>query len=104
MHVKTVDPEIRSEAGSTAGEPKNVSRVIFKVRESRGLLAGPDEGNLVYAKQFPPTRYGDPLPLHTGEIAMVLPGKHREEGSIVFEQRDPLPLTVLALTTWVSIG
>ena len=104
MHVKTVDPEIRSDVGSTAGEPKNVTRVIFRLRESRGLLAGPDEKNLVRAKQMPPSRYGEPPALQTGEVSVVLPGKHREECSIVFEQRDPLPLTVLALSTWVSVG
>lgn len=104
MHVKTVDPELRSEQGSTAGSPKNVVRAIFRVRESKGLLVGPDTGELIPAKQVPPARYGEPPALQTGEINLVLPGKHREECSIVFEQRDPLPLTVLALTTWVTVG
>lgn len=104
MHVKTVDTELRSDQGSTAGEPKNVSRAVFKVQESRGLLAGPDGGTLILAKENPPALYGAPPSLTTGELSVILPGKHRNECSIVFEQRDPLPLTVLALTTWVTVG
>lgn len=104
MRIKTVDPEIRSEAGSTAGESKCVVRAIFRLRETRGLWAGPDDTSMVMAKQSVPLTFGAPPPLTTGELAMSLPGKHGEACSIVIEQRDPLPATILALTTWVSVG
>lgn len=104
MRVKTVDPDLKSDQGSTAGEPKNVVKAIFRLRESRGLWTGPDDKRMVLLKQEPPRNYGEPPPLITGEAAIVLPGRHTEGGSIIIEQRDPLPLTVLALTTWVTAG
>lgn len=104
MRVRTVDPELRSEAGSTAGEPKNVVRAVFRLRESRGLWAGPDDDRMVALKQEPPRTYNTPPPLTTGEVSVVLPGSHRNGSSILIEQRDPLPLTVLALTTWITVG
>lgn len=104
MRVKTVDPELQSGQGSIAGEPKNVVRAIFRLRESRGLWAGPDDAHMVCLKQEPPEKYGVPPPLTTGEVVIPLPGRHSTGGSILIEQRDPLPLTVLALTTWISIG
>jgi hypothetical protein len=104
MRIKTVDPEIRSDVGSTAGESKSVVRAIFRLRETRGLWAGPDDSAMVMAKQSAPTMFGEPPPLTTGELSMALPGKHGEACSIIIEQRDPLPATVLALTTWVSVG
>ena len=104
MRIKTVDPELRSDQGSTAGEPKNVVRAIFRLRESRGLWTGPDDRRMVALKQEPPAEYGAPPPLTTGEVAVPLPGSHNTGGSILIEQRDPLPLTVLALTTWISAG
>jgi hypothetical protein len=104
MRVKTVDPELHSDQGSVAGEPKNVVRAIFRLRESRGLWTGPDDAHMVCLKQEPPAKYGEPPPLTTGEVAVPLPGRHNTGGSILIEQRDPLPLTVLALTTWISVG
>lgn len=104
MRIKTIDPELKSEMGSTAGEPRNVVRAIFRLRESRGLWTGPDDNRMVPAKQEPPETYGAPPPLITGEIAVPLIGKHNNSGSILIEQRDPLPLTILALTTWITVG
>ena len=104
MRVRTVDPELRSEQGSTAGEMKNVVRAIFRLRETRGLWAGPDDSRMVLAKQEVPALYGQPPPLTTGEVTVPLPGKHGTGCSILIEQRDPLPATVLALTTWISVG
>lgn len=104
MRVVTVDPEIRSESGSLAGEPKSVVRAIFRLRETRGLWAGPNDADMVSIKQEPPARFGEPPALTTGEISLCLPQRHGTGYSVVIEQRDPLPATVLALTTWISVG
>ena len=104
MTVKTLDQGARSEQGSLAGERRNVVRAILDVLETRGLEVGPDEYHLIPFKQQAPDVYGAPPPLITGEVAIVLPGSHRLDASVVFRQSDPLPVTVLALTTWVSIG
>lgn len=104
MSIRTVDPEIRSEQGSVAGDNKNVVRAIFRVRETRGLWAGPSKDKMLMVKQEPPEKWGDPPPLTDGEVVLPLPGKHGSSCSIYIEQRDPLPATLLALTTWISVG
>jgi hypothetical protein len=104
MLVQTLDPEIRAEQGSLAGERRNVIRAILQLQETRGLEVGPDETHLVPFKQHSPAVYGAPPPLITGEESITLPGTHRLEASVTFCQSDPLPATVLALTTWVSVG
>lgn len=104
MRVVTVDPEIRAESGSIAGEPKSVVRAILRLRETRGLWVGPNDKDMVAIKQNPPATFGAPPALVSGEVAISLPQRHGTEYSVTIEQRDPLPATVLALTTWISVG
>lgn len=104
MYVQTLDPEIRADNGSTIGDKKNVARLTLMLRETRGLEIGPSDDKLVPVKFPMPERYGDPPPLFSGEISTVLPGSHREEATVVLRQSDPLPVTVLALSTWITVG
>ena len=104
MYVQTLDPEIRADNGSTIGDKKNVARLTLMLRETRGLEIGPSDDKLVPVKFPMPERYGDPPPLFSGEISTVLPGSHREEATVVLRQPDPLPVTVLALSTWITVG
>jgi hypothetical protein len=59
---------------------------------------------MVAIKQNPPATFGAPPALVSGEVAISLPQRHGTEYSVTIEQRDPLPATVLALTTWISVG
>ena len=102
--VRTLDPDIKSESGTTLGMRRNVVRVAVQLRESRGLWIGADDNSMVELKFPSPDKWSEPPELFSGCIETAIPGKHREEADIVFEQRDPLPMTVLALATTVSIG
>lgn len=102
--VETLDPELKSQEGTTLGMPKNVSNASFFVRESRGLKAGPREDKLVEVKFDPPPVWGEHPELFSGVCKVTLPGDHRDEAGIVFVQEDPLPMTVLGLMTAVSVG
>lgn len=102
--VETLDPEIRAENGTTVGMQKNISHVTLYVRETRGLFVGPSENQLVEVKFMPPERYNEAPPLFTGMQNVVIPGDHRREATIVFEQRDPLPMTVLSVMTAINVG
>lgn len=104
MLVETLDQSIRMDDGDTAGERKNVVKIVLRLQETRGLEAGPDEAHLTVLKQQAPAVYGAPPPLVTGEVSVVLTGTHRTSTSIVLVQKDPLPATVLALTSWISVG
>ena len=104
MYVQTLDPEINAESGSTVGEKKNVVRLTLVLRESRALEVGPTDDKLVPVKLPVPDRYNAPPPLFSGEIETVIPGAHRTEGTVVFRQRDPLPVTILAVSTLIAVG
>jgi hypothetical protein len=104
MEVETLDPEIKSSEGSTSGMRKTVTEVTMWLRESRGLKIGPSDDALVEVKFPPPARWNEPPPLMSGQTRTVIPGRYREEATVVFKQEDPLPLTVLGLVTSISVG
>lgn len=103
MVIKTLNQEIKGENGTVLGEPVNVFRVVFQLRESRSIEVGPSEDELHITKLPVADTYGEPPPLYTGEISTVLPGRHRTTTSIVFRQADPLPATVLSVVTEISV-
>lgn len=104
LTVETLDPEINGADGTTADLKKVVVRASFVLRESRGLLAGPDDGHL-QPLLFPVSAvYGEPHEPFSGTLDMALTGMHRTEATLVMHQEDPLPLTVLALISRVSVG
>lgn len=109
--IETLDPEIRSEEGTTVGQQKNIPYVTMYLRETRGLRVGPTETELVEVKFPPPALYApsdDPdasaPPLFSGKTNVVIRGHHRDEATIVFEQADPLPMTVLSVMTAINVG
>lgn len=109
--IETLDPEIRGEDGTTVGMQKNIPYVTMYLRETRGLRVGPTEAELVEVKFPPPAMYApsdDPdasaPPLFSGKTNVVIRGHHRDEATIVFEQADPLPMTVLSVMTAVNVG
>lgn len=103
MTVETLDPDIKSENGTMYGEKKSVVSLTFQLRESRGLKAGPDMEHLTTVKFPPPAEYNDPPPLYTGAIHVSVNGLNRSEIPVVFIQDDPLPCTVLAVVTEISV-
>jgi hypothetical protein len=109
--IETLDPEIRAENGTTVGMQKNISNVTMYLRETRGLRVGPTEAELVEVKFEPPALYApsdnpdaSAPPLFSGMKNIVIKGHHRDEATIVFEQADPLPMTVLSVMTAINVG
>jgi hypothetical protein len=102
--VETLDPEIRGENGSYVGEKRNIPSVVVVLRESRGPKIGRDEDNLMTLKLPVASKYNQPPPLFSGEVKTVLPGRHEQSATIVMVQDDPLPVTILAVATHISVG
>jgi hypothetical protein len=100
MH--TLDPEVNP--GTVQGKRKRVASVTARVEASRGMWAGPAETDLVELKPEGLTVYGGPIPLKTGDCHINIPPQWDEHGSVFIEQRDPLPLTVLALIPEIEVG
>jgi hypothetical protein len=104
MHLKTLNPEIRSEEGATVGEKKNIVRVVLNLRESRTFSIGPSESSLMTAKLPVQERWDEAPPLFTGSLSVPMPGAHREDITLVIEAPDPVPCTILGMNQYISIG
>lgn len=86
------------------GRVKNVNKVWLRVYRSSGIFVGPNQNELVEAKQRTIEPYGSPPALKSEEISVVLTPTWADNGQIYVRQSDPLPLTIVSMTLEVSIG
>jgi hypothetical protein len=91
-------------AGAGQGIAKNLNKVYLRVYNTRGLFAGPAQGPLREYKQRTTEVYGSPPNLKTGEAEFVVDGFWGEAGQVLVRQVDPLPMTVLSITSDIAIG
>ena len=101
--LQTLDLDLSS-LRQSANARRRVTEVLVKVERSRGLWAGPDVDHMTEVKQRDFEPYGDPIALFTGDFKLSIPPSWGRSGSIVLQQRDPLPLTVLAVIPEVDVG
>jgi len=90
--------------GYGQGRYKNINKAWVRVFQSSGIFIGPDENNLVEAKQRTTEPYGSPPSLKSDEIYVMLTPTWASSGQIYLRQQDPLPLTLVGLTLEVAIG
>jgi hypothetical protein len=101
--IKTLDFDLQ-QARAPANARRRVTEVVVKVERSRGLWVGPNADNVIEVKQRDVEPYGDPIELFTADIKIAIPPSWGRSGSIVLQQLDPLPLTILAVLPEVDIG
>lgn len=97
-------PMVINTDGFGQGRMKNVNKAWLRVYKSSGIFIGPDADHLVEAKQRTTEPYGSPPALKSDEILVVMTPAWAASGQVYVRQSDPLPLTVVGLTTEVSIG
>lgn len=78
------------------GRRLNVHELLVRVLRTVGLWVGPDQDNLVDAKQRTTESYSIPTGLMTGDLKLSIPAKWNSYGRVLLRQMDPLPLTILA--------
>ena len=88
--------------GKGRGLTKNVNKVWLDVIQTSGVWAGPEEGRLVEHKQRTTEPLGTPPRLKTGQIEITVYPDWNDYGQILIQQRDPLPLSIVSLTTEVA--
>ena len=86
------------------GRPKNVNRAWLRVDASSGVMVGPDFSHLRAYRQRTTEPYGSPPARKSGEIEVTLDNQWGTSGQVCIRQSDPLPLTLVALTTELVIG
>lgn len=89
--------------GKGKGMTKNVNRVWLDLIASSGIWAGPNAARLVEHKQRTTEPPGSPPRLKTGQIEITTYNDWNDYGQTVVQQRDPLPLAIVSLTTEVAL-
>ena len=98
--VKTLRPEAGSDSGVAQGKTKRVFEATMRFVNTLGAKIGPTTSKLDEV-QF---RSGsDPMdsspPLFTGDKTMQFRGSWEDEGQIVIQQQQPLPMHLTAIIT-----
>lgn len=83
---------------------KLIHNLHLVVEETRGLLAGPDENNLLEFKQRATENYDAPTGNTTGIFEGRIKANWKKAGSVLIRQSDPLPATILAVIPEVTSG
>lgn len=86
------------------GRYKNVNKAWLRVYRSSGIFIGPNENELVEAKQRTTEVYGSAPSLKSEEIQILLTPTWADSGQVYIRQADPLPLTIVSLTLEVALG
>lgn len=102
--LKTLPLDLNTGSGTVQGRKKAVTALTLRVDRSRGIWAGPDEASMREYKQRKTEAWGEAIQLYTGDIHISMTPKWTDLGQIVIEQRDPLPMSILAVIPEVSIG
>lgn len=95
---------IEAPQGTIQGKLKKVNKVVVRLKKSRAILIGPDAYNLTEMKLRQSESMGDPTALITGDYEVVLTGQWNTNGRIFLRQREPLPMTVLAVVPDITVG
>ena len=86
------------------GRVKNVNQSWIRVFQSSGVFVGPDANKLTEVKQRTVEPYGSPPSLKSDEVSVLMTPTWAQSGQIYIRQSDPLPLTVVGITTEIVVG
>jgi hypothetical protein len=86
------------------GRVKNVNQSWIRVFQSSGIFVGPDANKLTEVKQRTTEPYGSPPALKSDEVSVAMTPTWAQSGQIYIRQSDPLPLTIVGITTEIVVG
>lgn len=86
------------------GRKRRVTRIFVRLENSRGIWAGPDTTRMTEAKWRSDENYGEATGLFTGDKELVVQSVWGINGTLVVQQRDPLPLSINAVMPEIDLG
>ena len=92
-------PAIMQVDGFGTGRTKNVGRTWIRVYESPGFQIGTEQGGMT-----PSSSAADSIPLSSTTIEATLLPAWTQDGQVLIQQQNPVPLTVIGMTFEVSVG
>lgn len=99
--LETLEPE--APKGTIQGRRKRIVKITLRLNRSRGGWVGYDRDHLDELKQRTTEAMGEAIRLYSGDQEVNLPSTWNK-GTIVLQQRDPLPITVLAALPDMEVG
>ena len=95
---------IERDDSTIQGLTKKISEVVIRLNKSRGMLIGPTSTKLIEWKQREFEKIGEPTALLTGDATVTILPDWNSQGRIFIRQKDPLPMTVLAIMPSMTIS
>jgi hypothetical protein len=92
------------EISGTNGRKRRVTRIFVRLENSRGMWAGPDTSRMTEAKWRSDENYSEATNLFTGDKELVVQSVWGINGTLVIQQRDPLPLSINAVMPEIDLG
>lgn len=109
--IKTLDLDLGNVQGlgSVQGRQKSVASMGLRVENTRGIFYGSYEGGdgegMMEWKQREEEDWNEAIRLFTGDVATLSMMPNWDTGAnVIIEQRDPLPMTILAIMPDVKLG
>ena len=86
------------------GRQKVINEVTLRVKDTRGLSAGPTSDRLVDIKERTTEQPGYPTMLTTGDERVLVDPSWNTQGRVFVRQANPLPATVVAIIPRIEAG
>lgn len=102
--LETLSLEAAQNNGTLQGRKIKIPEVVIRFLNSRGGKVGRDDDHLDSIIQRSTENYLAPIPLFSGEHRKTINSSYKSGASIVIQQPDPLPMTILAVIPIVSVG
>jgi hypothetical protein len=102
--LETLNLEVQGGAGTMQGQMKKIAQVTVRVKESRGIQIGLNQGALQEVKQRTTETLGSAMQAYSGDWALQIPSEWNRDGRLFVQQMYPLPVTVLDLIPEVNPG
>jgi hypothetical protein len=107
--IETLDVDVASTSESLKSKEISIAKVTLEMEDSRGGWVGPkndmnESNNMIEIKpRFDSDGYNS-IALKTFKQEVIIDPQWNQGGGIRVEQRDPLPLAILAIVPEVSVG
>jgi hypothetical protein len=101
--LETLNLELPA-GGTMQGQMKKIAQVTVRVKESRGVQVGLNQGALQEVKQRSMETLGSAMQAYSGDWQIQIPSEWNRDGRIFVQQMYPLPVTVLDLIPEVNPG
>jgi hypothetical protein len=102
--VQTLRIDGGNVSDTVQGRNKKISRLTLRFERSLGGWYGPDEDHIREIKYGLPAQWGQNANWITGDKDLTMSPSWNKDGQIIVQQRDPLPMNLLAVIPEVIPG